>query len=51
MWKLKDDEIARLFTHEVAAKNDDVTKDDDIQKKWLLRKKYTQLCWQPKSTS
>ena len=35
MWKLKD---ARLFTHEMAARNYDVTKADDIQKKWLLMK-------------
>ena len=27
---------ARLFTHEMAARNDEVTKADDIQKKWLL---------------
>ena len=36
MWKLKDEETARLFTHEIAERNDDVTKADDIQKKWLL---------------
>ena len=29
---------ARLFTREMAARNDDVTKADDIQKKWLLMK-------------
>ena len=38
VWKLKDEETARLFTHEMAARNDDVTKADDIQKKWLLMK-------------
>ena len=38
VWKLKDEETARLFTHEMAAGNDDVTKADDIQKKWLLMK-------------
>ena len=36
VWKLKDEETARLFTHEMAARN--VTKADDIQKKWLLMK-------------
>ena len=29
-------ETARLFTLEMAARNDEVTKADDIQKKWLL---------------
>ena len=38
VWKLKDEETARLFTHEMATRNDDVTKADDIQKKWLLMK-------------
>ena len=38
VWKLKDKETARLFTHEMAARNDEVTKADDIQKKWLLMK-------------
>ena len=38
MWKLKDEETAGLFTHEMAARNDEVTKADDIQKKWLLMK-------------
>ena len=38
MWKLKDEETARLFTHEMATKNDKVTKAEDIQKKWLLMK-------------
>ena len=38
VWKLKDEETARLFTHEMAARNDEVTKADDIQKKWLLMK-------------
>ena len=32
--KLKDEETARLFTHEKAARNDGVIKADDIQKKW-----------------
>ena len=38
MWRLKDEETARLFTHEMAARNGEVTKADDIQKKWLLMK-------------
>ena len=38
VWKLKDEETGRLFTHEMAARNDVVTKADDIQKKWLLMK-------------
>ena len=38
MWRLKDEETSRLFTHEMAARNDEVTKADDIQKKWLLMK-------------
>ena len=38
VWKLKDEETARLFIHEMATKNDEVTKADDIQKKWLLMK-------------
>ena len=38
VWKLKDEETARLFTHEMAVRNDEVTKADDIQKKWLLMK-------------
>ena len=38
VWKLKDEKTARLFTHELAARNDKVTKADDIQKKWLLMK-------------
>ena len=38
VWKLKDEETAIVFTHEMAARNDDVTKADDIQKKWLLIK-------------
>ena len=29
VWKLKDEETARLFTHEMAARNDEVTKADD----------------------
>ena len=36
VWKLKDEETARLFTREMSARND-VTKADDVQKKWLLR--------------
>ena len=36
VWKLKDEETVRLFTLEMDASNDDVTKADDIQKKWLL---------------
>ena len=55
MWKLKDEETARLFTHEIAARNDDVTKADDIQKRWLLMKETwlnasKQLCGMTKRT-
>ena len=38
VWKLKDEETARLFTHEMAARNDEVAKADDIQNKWLLKR-------------
>ena len=38
VWKLKDEESSRLFTHEMAARNGEVTKVDDIQKKWLRMK-------------
>ena len=38
VWKLKDKETARLSTHEIAPRNDEVIKADDIQKKWLLMK-------------
>ena len=38
VWKLKGEETARLFTHEMAARNYEVTKADDIQKEWLLMK-------------
>ena len=38
LWKLKDEETARLFTHKMAARNDEVSKADDIQKKCLLMK-------------
>ena len=38
VWKLKDEETARLFSPEMAARNDEVTKADDIQKKWLMMK-------------
>ena len=38
VWQLKDEETARLFTHEMAARNDEVTKAEDIQKKWLPMK-------------
>ena len=31
VWKLKDKETARLFTHEMATRNDDVIKADDIR--------------------
>ena len=49
VWKLKDEETARLFIHEMAARNDEVTKADDIQKKWLLMKEiwlkgFKQVC-------
>ena len=33
VWKLKDEETARLFTREISARNNDVTKADDVQKK------------------
>ena len=39
VWKLKYEETARLFTHEMAARNDEVTEADDIHKMWLLMKK------------
>ena len=35
VWKFKDEETAILFTREMAVRNDDVTKADDVQKKWL----------------
>ena len=38
MWKLKEEESVRFFIHEMAARYDDVTKADDVQKKWLLMK-------------
>ena len=38
VWKLKDEETARLFTREIETRNDDVTKADDVQKKCLLMK-------------
>ena len=38
VWKLKDEDTAILFTREMAARNDDVTKADNVQKKWLLMK-------------
>ena len=38
VWKLKDEKTARLFTHEISARNDDVTEADDVQKKWLQMK-------------
>ena len=38
VWKLKDEETSRLLTHEMAARNGEVTKADDIQKKWLMMK-------------
>ena len=49
VWKLKDEETARLFTHEMTSRNDEVTKADDIQKKLLLIKEtwlkgYKQVC-------
>ena len=31
VWKLKDEEIVKLITCEMAARNDDVTKTDDVQ--------------------
>ena len=42
VWKLKDEETSRLFTHEMAARNDEVTKADNIQKKWFLMKETAQ---------
>ena len=55
VWKLKDEETARLFTHEMAARNDEVTKANDIQKKWLLMKETwlkgsKQVCGMTKGT-
>ena len=38
VWKLKDEETARLFPREMVERNNDVTKADNIQKKWLLMK-------------
>ena len=38
MWKLKDEETARLFTHEMAPINDLINNADDIQKTWLRMK-------------
>ena len=40
VWKLilKDEETVGLFTHEMAARNDDIAKADDIEKKRLLIK-------------
>ena len=38
VWKLKNEETVRLFTREMAARNDDATKGDDVQKKWLPMK-------------
>ena len=38
VWKLRGEEAARLFTHEMAARNAEVTKAEDIQKKRLLMK-------------
>ena len=43
MWKLKDEETARLLTNEIAARNDDVAKCDDI-KKWLRTKETWPKC-------
>ena len=36
--KVERGETARLSTHEMAGRNDELTKADDIQKKWLLMK-------------
>ena len=38
MWKFKDKETVGLFTREMADRNDDITKADDVQKNWLLMK-------------
>ena len=38
VWKLKDEETVRLFTREMAVRNDDVTKANDIQQKWLAQR-------------
>ena len=56
VWKLKDEETARLFTREMAARNNDVTKADDVQKKWVLIKEtwlksFKQVCNDERSTS
>ena len=37
--EVKDEENARMFTREMAARYDDATKAGDVQKKWLLIKK------------
>ena len=55
VWNLKYEATARLFTHVMAARNDDVTKTDDIQKKWLLMKETwlkgsKQVCGMTKGT-
>ena len=44
VWKLKDEETVRLFSRELAARNDDVTNADDFQKKWLLMKETWLKC-------
>ena len=49
VWKLKDEETARLFTHEMAARYDEVTKADDIQKNWLLMNETWLKCFKHES--
>ena len=36
VWKLEKEEIVILFTREIAARNNNATKADDIQNKWLV---------------
>ena len=56
VWNLEDEETARLLTHVMGVRNDDVTKVDEIQKKWLLMKETwlkgsNQLCGMTKGPS
>ena len=36
VWKWKDEDTIRLLTREMAVRNDDVTKADNVQKMWLM---------------
>ena len=42
---MKDEETIRSFTREMAVRNDDVTKADDVQKNWLLMKEIWLKCF------